>query len=375
MKTLDLSGNSLTSIPADGSFYGVSSIRQAICGTDYKLPNCRSDGGHDGREGGPAYIFGGFAPLKTLDLSDNQISSLPDRGFYWLKRLESLDLSGNSLTSLSEGAFEQRFYSSLRVLDLSGNDLSSISSYHDTGTSYKGTFYTTRELQKLDLSDNDLTNLERGTFHGPIDLQGWAADWEYRTWTQNDGRTVAGWYPVRVYKVPGLKTLDLSDNGMVNASREIWDGDCNPNVPNLTIYPGNPVRTCAGTKVWSATMTVGEGYNLGREIIGWDGDHTNIDGDALTDADFVYENETYKILTIIQSSIGVSVRIDGDNSGSIDDAAVRKVMTLYIDGAGFPLKDADYGTTNAGDHFLTWAAPGLTWAAGDTVELEIRVKK
>ena len=74
VKTLDLSGNSLTSIPADGSFYGVSSIRQAICGTDYKLPNCRSDGGYDGREGGPAYIFGGFAPLKTLDLSDNQIS-------------------------------------------------------------------------------------------------------------------------------------------------------------------------------------------------------------------------------------------------------------------------------------------------------------
>ena len=35
------------------------------------------------------------------------------------------------------------------------------------------------------------------------------------------------WYPVRAYKVPGLKTLDLSDNGMVNASREIWDGDCN----------------------------------------------------------------------------------------------------------------------------------------------------
>ena len=97
-------------------------------------------------------------------------------------------------------------------------------------------------------------------------------------------------------------------------------------------------------------MTVGEGYNLGREIIGWDGDHTNIDGDALTDADFMYENETYKILVesykpaASASSMFVLMAI---SSGSIDDAAVRKVMTLYIDGAGFPLKDADYGTTNA----------------------------
>ena len=358
VKTLDLSGNSLTSIPTDGRFYGVSSFHQS--GTR-----------------GPLTFFRGYAPLKTLDLSDNQITSLPDRGFYWLIKLENLDLSGNSLTRLPEGAFEQRFFSRLRVLDLSSNDLSSISAYLNTGTSYKGTFDTTRELQKLDLSDNDLTNLARGTFHGPIELQGWKADWEYITWTLNDGRTARGWYPVRVYKVPGLKTLDLSGNGMVTAPREIWDGDCNSQVPNLTIYPGNPVRTCAGAQVWSATMTVGVHYAT-PESIGWDGDADIYEGDALTDADFEYESETYEVL-LIAIPFGnppiLIITFDDVNYGSIDDEDVRKVMTLYIDGEIFPLKDVtSYVENSMGHHVLRWSDPGLTWAADDTVELEIRVK-
>ena len=357
VKTLDLSGNSLTSIPTDGRFYGVSSFHQS------------------GTRGSQTY-FRGYAPLRTLDLSDNQITSLPDQGFYWLKRLENLDLSGNSLTSLPEGAFEQRFYNSLRVLDLAGNDLSSISAYPhntNTSTSYRGTFYTMLELQKLDLSDNDLTNLADGTFHGPIDVQGWAAEWEFVLRDPDDPDS-GRWYPVRVYKVPGLKTLDLSDNGLVNASREIWDANCNSNVPNLTITPGNPDLTTCLRQVWTATMTVGEGEVVGVPIFGWDSG-TTLDGDVLTDADFVHKNETYAFRNIVQGSTSLTITIDGANSGSIDDAAVRKVMTLYVDGAGFPLKDAAYMVNSAGDHNLRWNEPGLTWPAGDTVELAIWVKK
>ena len=110
------------------------------------------------------------------------------------------------------------------MLDVSGNDLSSI---------HKDTFLNLRKLQTLDLSDNGLTNLANGTFHGPIDLGGWTADFD------------TGGKVTRVYKLPGLKTLDLSDNGMVKAAREIWDGDCVSQVPTLTITPGNPdLTTC-----------------------------------------------------------------------------------------------------------------------------------
>ena len=52
--------------------------------------------------------------------------------------------------------------------------------------------------------------------------------------------------------------------------------------------------------VWSATMTVGSS-TLSLVTLGWDGDGTflNIAGDALTNADFGYENETYELSTIL----------------------------------------------------------------------------
>ena len=373
VRTLDLSGNSLTSIPTDGSFYGVSSFRERICGVDYEARKVGGNGcvaadhwnypGYRVNERVtypnnvvhefPVYgsIYGGLAPLKTLDLSDNRISSLPAGWMHGLTKLKKLDLSGNLLTALPGGVFDANPQNSLVSLDLSDNALSSIEASSTVlGGKGTSTFYNLGELQTLDLSGNNLTNLANGTFRGPV----WLG-----TWT---GPSLS------------LKTLDLSDNGMVTAPRKLWDNDCDPNVPNLTIYPGNPVRTCAGTKVYSATMTVGEGYIAGRKIIGWDGDLTTIDGDALTDAAFVYKNETYNFSGILQSSSGLFAYIDDASSGSIDDAAVRKVMTLYIDGSGFPLKDADYGTISNGDHRLKWAAPGFAWAAGDTVELELWVK-
>ena len=329
VKTLDLSNNSLTSIPTDGRFHGVSSHH------------------YSGTFNG-AQHFRGYAPLRTLDLSDNQISSLPisslpldndgEGGFYWLKRLENLDLSGNSLTSLPERAFEQRHSNSLRVLDLSDNALSSIEASSTVlGSKDRGTFYNLGALQTLDLSGNNLTNLANGTFMGPV----WLG-----TWT---GPSLS------------LKTLDLSDNGMVTAPRKLWDNDCNSNVPNLTITPGNPDLTTCLRQVWTATMTVGEGEVVGVPIFGWDSG-TTLDGDVLTDADFVHKNETYAFRNIVQGSTSLTITIDGANSGSIDDAAVRKVMTLYVDGAGFPLKDAAYMVNSAGDHNLRWNEPGFDLA-------------
>ena len=76
--SLDLSGNSLTSIPAGGRFGGLSTHRQAICGVDFENPGrrCNADGSYVSDEE-VIYVYHGLAPLKTLDLSDNQISSLP----------------------------------------------------------------------------------------------------------------------------------------------------------------------------------------------------------------------------------------------------------------------------------------------------------
>ena len=127
--------------------------------------------------------------------------------------------------------------------------------------------------------------------------------------------------------------------------------------------------------VWSATLTVGSS-TVAPTLFGWDGDSPSLlENDDLTDADFVYANETYELYTIaFDSDTGVlNVTFDDTNSGSISDAAVRNVMALHVDGTGFALGDASYTLLSSGRHVLTWENTGLTWSAGDTVQLEMRV--
>ena len=93
--------------------------------------------------------------------------------------------------------------------------------------------------------------------------------------------------------------------------------------------------------VWSATMTVGSNTFFVNSF-GWDGGGTFVEGDALTDVDFEYENETYELFGIIldTSADRLTVTFVATNSGSISDAAVRSVMALHVDGRAFALGDA-----------------------------------
>ena len=128
--------------------------------------------------------------------------------------------------------------------------------------------------------------------------------------------------------------------------------------------------------VYSATMTVGSS-TFASTLFGWDGDSIFLENDDLTDADFVYENETYEFVAIRfdTDTDRVVIAFDATNGGSISDAAVRSVMALHIDGTAFALGDATYSLQGSGSglHSLTWDNSGLTWSAGDTVQLEMWV--
>ena len=107
--------------------------------------------------------------------------------------------------------------------------------------------------------------------------------------------------------------------------------------------PPPPTEVEVEQVVYSATMTVGSTTQNPIPLFGWDGDASLLENDALTDAYFVYANETYEFIRITTNATSggvLYIAFDATNSGSISDAAVRSVMTLYVDGTAFALGDA-----------------------------------
>jgi hypothetical protein len=98
--------------------------------------------------------------LQELDLSNNQLVTLPEGVFRGMIRLHTLNLSKNRLKSLPETAFQG--LSALRNLNCRDNQLALLSG---------GLFQRCLALQILDLGSNQLTSLPQELFHGLTVLQ------------------------------------------------------------------------------------------------------------------------------------------------------------------------------------------------------------
>ena len=116
--------------------------------------------------------FRGLSQLRSLDLSDNNIWALPQELFCPLVSLTHLNMTRNRLQNASELGFSdwgegptapgKSCNVGLEVLDLSNNDLPSLP---DNG------FTSLRQLQNLFLQDNKMTNLAERAFVGLVALQ------------------------------------------------------------------------------------------------------------------------------------------------------------------------------------------------------------
>jgi len=95
--------------------------------------------------------------IHVLDLSNNQLRTLPEGLFQGLTALEWLDLWNNQLSTLPEGLFQG--LTALEWLDLSGNQLSTLP---------EGLFQGLETLQRLYLSENQLIDLPAGIFNNLI---------------------------------------------------------------------------------------------------------------------------------------------------------------------------------------------------------------
>ena len=139
LSVLNLSYNELTSLPSD-VFDGLASLQQ--------LNLERNALNHL-----PAEVFRGLTALQMLDLWQNQLTTLPAGVFSDLINLVDLDLEENELERIPARAFDGL---DLRFLGLEGNRLELL---------HPDTFVGLR-ASTLDLSHNRLRELPEGVFAG-----------------------------------------------------------------------------------------------------------------------------------------------------------------------------------------------------------------
>ena len=123
----------------------------------------------------------------------------------------------------------------------------------------------------------------------------------------------------------------------------------------------------AQTELWSATMTVGSQTASGLTFLGWS-DSGTLTGSVLTDEDFDYGDHTYNLAQIDLVGGSLSLFFNNTGAGDLATKATRDKLTLHVGGTTFNLGNGNLSNQSMG---VTWNNSGLTWAAGDTVALQI----
>ncbi len=113
--------------------------------------------------------FDGLNLLKRLDLSGNELTELEDAAFANLPELEHLNLRGNKLRRIKDSYFDKAVwerdaarYRALRTLDLSHNELKELD---------ERSFRHFEYLESLQLNDNQLEAIDKDSFLGPSGLK------------------------------------------------------------------------------------------------------------------------------------------------------------------------------------------------------------
>ena len=124
-----------------------------------------------------------------------------------------------------------------------------------------------------------------------------------------------------------------------------------------------------GAEIWSATLTVGKGKRMGRNVFGWD-DSEGFTGASLTGQDFTFGGDTYEIDEIYFRPGGAILTLGFDTAthGDIATQATRDKLVLHVGSDSFNLWA---GRLAANQRTIIWFNTGLSWAQNDTVEVRL----
>ncbi|KAF7202336.1 platelet glycoprotein V [Nothobranchius furzeri] len=204
--------------------------------------------------------------LKTVKLSSNVLSSLPDGVFSPLTSLEEIYLDGNQLTMIAPDTFKG--LRSLLILDLNNNKLSNLSfnifdgltnlSFLNLGRNQIKTlpptiFHSLTKLRLLAMYANKLEQLEAGIFDRLVIL-------EELTLFQNQ---IASLPPKVFWPLKNLRTLSMSSNRLQNIPPKSFYNMSK--LVKLTIYK-NPLLSLPD-ELMGYMPDIREFYLYGTELV------------------------------------------------------------------------------------------------------------
>jgi len=212
------------------------------CSGDYEYVNCNNRGLKTLPKGLPSYtvklylsgnqinisegMFSGFSKLQLLDLSQNQLTYIPQGLFRDLASLKSLQLNKNGLSdaSLTSETFQGLY--NLTTLGLSSNNIS--------GHFKKDAFQYLKKLDSLSLAKNDLTYLTSETFNSLSNLP--------ITYLGLYGNKISGFDKNAFQNLKKLEYIDLRTNDFTDLPLGIFRNLVN--LQRLYVYEGNLRCSC-----------------------------------------------------------------------------------------------------------------------------------
>ncbi|XP_044018629.1 chaoptin-like [Aphidius gifuensis] len=103
----------------------------------------------------PSKSFKDLTNLQYLDMSNNKIRTMPDNSFHFLKRIKKIELQDNEISEIKKGTFQGDIHSTLEEIDFSFNRISNLQIH---------TFVDLSSMSLINLADNNIENINRRAF-------------------------------------------------------------------------------------------------------------------------------------------------------------------------------------------------------------------
>ncbi|XP_065076627.1 chaoptin-like isoform X2 [Ochlerotatus camptorhynchus] len=110
----------------------------------------------------PHESFRQLTALEALDLSNNKLKTLNDNSFHFMKNLVSLELHDNQIDSLQKGTFQSDIHTKLTMISLRYNNLKQMQTH---------SFVDLEDLNAIYLDDNRIETIEKRAFMNLDDLK------------------------------------------------------------------------------------------------------------------------------------------------------------------------------------------------------------